>query len=254
MAPQWLNRQDTLVVQNCEMKLKTNLIADQLIMYTAAKSYSLPRPEVANNAVTIRPAFNFGMVEGPAILAFIKNDQVFYYPFYLKNLDSDFAEQRDYRSPKTVNPDSVLRHQQIVHWIDSNQNLKIPKGRVLFFEQELAVTGKSGFCEAISQEPATSFYSQPGTAKSLPIAVKSTKTGTQILIGPAKDKLGNIVADGTQIVVHYVQDSTAYQRYAVLYGGNVSIEVPEVFSLKNVYAEGAGVKSKIISRVNFKKP
>ena len=64
-----------------------------------------------------------GIIESPAQLCLSFGKEHFYYSLSLVNNNSVDISKRDYRSPKTVNPDSSLMQQRIIHYIDEYRNL-----------------------------------------------------------------------------------------------------------------------------------
>ncbi|KPM47313.1 hypothetical protein [Jiulongibacter sediminis] len=244
-VPVWLNQANTLSFQDLHLSIKAEGEISEARLYTASKTFSLKIKKDENFELSI-PEEVEGIIEGPAILLIDLDGEQFVYEFYLVNQIICGSERVDYRSPKTVNPDSVLEHQQIIHYIDDFRNIMQPENKPLFEEHILGLTGKSGFYEAIENEPITNYYVQPGTATKLPIAIKKEKNELGVSIGPVTDAIGNLIADGTLISIYYTSNEVEYQMQTIIRNGYASIPLNTSKEISNIYAVTNGLKSSVI--------
>ncbi|MGR3811927.1 hypothetical protein [Jiulongibacter sp. NS-SX5] len=238
----WLNESERVVFQNFQMLFISSIpeIKD-VRLYTTAKPFYL-NYTLQHDTLTISKPEAEGIIEGPAVLTINTEDQTHYFEFYLTN-NKQFAQLIDYRSPKTVNPDSILEHQQIIHRIDEFRNIQNLNDGKLFFEQMLGVTEKVGAYYATENKPISCYYLQAGSAEEIPISVKKSTNGSAINIGPLKDKIGNPVSDGTNVNIQYTANQIRFKRSSVVLDGEVRFTLPPEIRISDVTAEIAGLES-----------
>ncbi len=229
-SPVWVNKIDTvsainfnLIFATKEKGWKANLI-----------SYSQPVPLVINfsdSTLSLHSKYQEGITEGPATLHLFKGANNFYYFFYLKNGTNPDIKQKDYRSPKTVNPDSSLLQQQITHDIDFNRNLTIIRKRKdnYFHEKNLLITSKEGVYRAQKNIPLSAYYLQPGSCTNIPLKViyKRIRKTYEITAGPLKDKHNNTTADGTLVTFIYNDGNYNYRIESTLLNGVTTVRIPK---------------------------
>ena len=162
------------------------------------------------NGITIVFARNSGIIEGPAQLILSKGDQSFVYDFNLLNTSDSNITEKDYRSPKTVNPDSSLNQQRIVFEYDQWHNLVQNKNTSEFFsEQMIDLSTKAGTYHAQKNKPLSAFYVQAGSAVAISVNATylSKDRSFKVIAGPLRDRYNNIVANGTLVLFKY-EDGT----------------------------------------------
>lgn len=195
-----------------------------------------------------------GVLEGPAKLHLQSGDHHFTYEVYLKNADKSKVNVVDYRSPKTVNPDSILQHQKILLAKDEWMNIvPVEEGNGYFLEEELSTPAQSGVYYAQKAKPISAYYVQPGSCVAIPLRATYLKNENlyEIEAGPLKDQYGNNIADGSLLVFHYSDGQMVYRREVASYGGQARTLI-KADSLKHfsLYAKIDGV----ISSSLFLKP
>ena len=172
----------------------------------------------------------YGITEGPAQLMLASGQQHFYYPCMVQNADTRQRELMDYRSPKTVNPDSGLHQHRMIHQVDPWRNL-VKTGLQedsYFSEEELTLGPLAGTYRAQEAKPLSAYYVQPGTPVSLPVQWfwDGEESSYVVTAGPLKDAYGNTAANGTRLSFNYRDDTLLYQREATLLDGFATIRIP----------------------------
>lgn len=174
------------------------------------------------NGITILFARNAGIIEGPAHLLLSKGNQYFIYDFNLLNTSDSILTEKDYRSPKTVNPDSSLNQQRIVFEYDQWHNLVQNKNtREFFSEQMISLPTKADTYQAQKNKPLSAFYVQAGSAVAIPVNATyfSKDQAFKVIAGPLRDRYNNIVANGTLVLFKYEDGSkTTIREIASLNG------------------------------------
>lgn len=182
----------------------------------------------------------FGTIEGPAQIVVANGNRHFYYPVNLLNKEWSVITDKDYRSPKTVNPDSGLKQQRIIHTIDRWRNLLYTKQTPQYFvEEEITLSPKAGTYRAIANEPLTAYYVLAGSCVS--INVKSTynkeKELFTVTAGPLKDKYNNTVADGTLVAFIYTDEEQTWRMEAALLDGVATVFIPATSKKYTLHAK-----------------
>lgn len=167
-----------------------------------------------------------GIVEGPAQIIIENGQHYYYYDVFLVN-EQTATTKKDYRSPKTVNPDSSLLQQRILHVINVNRNLLV-RNNHYFTEEEITLAPKAGTFRAIDSEPLSAYYVQAGSCAG--ITLKSTynkeKELFTVTTGTLKDNYNNIVADGTLVAFLFSDDKQTYRMEAALRDGVATVYIP----------------------------
>ena len=226
--PVWLNRTEVLSLPGTPMQFDGTTGNWQACLL----SFSQPIPlSVQNTATGFMATLDApgGVLEGPAQLCVWLNDQRFYYPVTIRNRVTPAVSQRDYRSPKTVNPDSSLVQQAIREAIDPYRNLVPIRDTATYFgEENRALAPKVGTYRAISHEAISSYYVQPGSCTQIPIqATYRTETNSYFVkAGPLADKHANTVADGTHIDFIYTGGTDTYRMEATVLNGHATVLIP----------------------------
>jgi hypothetical protein len=187
----------------------------------------------------------FGVTEGPAQLILCNDDDFFYYDIHLLNSKGGSIADKDYRSPKTVNPDSSLLQQRIVHTIDQWRNTMKPSSSADYFHEEwLTLQPVAGTFRAQKDEPVSAFYVQPGSAVAVPVQAEFNKEEHVFIVtaGPLKDKHKNTVANGTAVAFLYNDGAMNYRMEASVVNGIATITIP---SLNKTYTLCAKVNETV---------
>lgn len=226
--PEWVNAVDTLSIPAENMVFRAQGKNWEAVLLT----FSQPVPlEVAytDSGLVITQANKSGITEGPAHLVLKYRDQSFIYPVLVLNKNRGAISKKDYRSPKTVNPDSSQAQQSLLHAIDPWCNLvRTPNHPQYFKEFMLGLTPKAGTFRAIQNEALTAFYVQPGSCTSIPLQAQYYKEEHvyKVMAGPLQDAWGNTVANGTLVKFMYKGLHTTWQMESVLQNGYASVRIP----------------------------
>ncbi len=181
-----------------------------------------------NGILKLKWIENTGLVEGPAHICLQSESEVFFYSIFLKNKNQPSIILKDYRSPKTVNPDSSLIQQSIKHQIDANRNIQSYLNGTYFLEEQLALAPIAETFRALAPEPLTASYILPGTATNIPIkaSYNNTLQVYEIIVGTIYDAYKNIIADGTNVVFEYSSNTVLGKISATTKNGNASVLLP----------------------------
>ncbi len=219
--PVWVNMADSLIFSDAMLTFKT--VGKKWNATIISFVQPLPLSVIYNDTgFTAKPEKPDGIIEGPAQICLTTEGEIFYYPVYLINKKGIPVIDKDYRSPKTVNPDSSLMQQRMIHSIDSFRNLVYLSGKSeYFFEEEIALAPKAGTYRAIQKESLTSFYMQPGSAVTIPFNAIYDKKQSRYTVtaGPLKDRYNNTVADGTRVNFMYSLGDETYRTEVSLLKG-----------------------------------
>ena len=228
LQPVWIKKADTLTLTNTLVNFKSVDKSWSAILITFVQPIKMV-VQYNDTGFSAKPERSYGILEGPAQICLSKENHHFFYPVYLKNKDSLSYSYKDYRLPKTVNPDSSLIQQRMIHTIDEYRNLVfIPGKKQYFFEEKIALSPKTATIRAISKESLSSFYILPGSVVNIPLKVVYNKMDLAYIatVGPLKDKYNNTVADGTKVNFIYTIDSMTYRREVSLLNGFANLSLP----------------------------
>ncbi len=203
--PIWENQKEIISVSDSNFQFESKARGWEVSLQNFIQPIPVKVVE-RKNGFSVEIESKNGIIEGPADLVLKKNNQVYSYSFYLSNKPNEATRKYDYRSPKTVNPDSILVHQSIFFNIDKSRNIKkIHEIGAYFSEHQISLPPKVMVQEAILNEPITSYYVQAGSATQIPIkgTFDSYHQQYRIFAGPIYDQYQNLVADGTLIRFEY---------------------------------------------------
>ncbi|MFM2327763.1 MAG: hypothetical protein RIR31_1965 [Bacteroidota bacterium] len=225
--PVWLNVSDTVMLPSTQFEFITAPQQWKATLLTVTQPIQLTT-EFNNGRLLINLMHKKGITEGPAEICLSKDKQYFYYPVYLLN-DTATSINREYRSSKTVNPDSSLHQQRIVHSYDVHRNI-LPSqvNHKYFFEEEITLAPKVGIFKAIKNEPLTSYYIQAGSCTNIPVKAtyKKETTSYYVTVGPLKDKYNNTVSNGTLVAFIYGDKNQTTRMEAALLNGMAGVTIP----------------------------
>ena len=220
--------------------------------------YSFTQPiklfiEPEKNGFRIVVDRNSGIIEGPGNLCLTSGERAFTYSINLVNIEDSLSELVDYRSPKTVNPDSNLQHQSIMHSVDRFQNLVTVKDSNYFFEKLHLLSPVVRTYHAIQGKPLTAYYMQAGSCVQIPLSstFDADKKRFYISAGILKDQYGNNMADGSLIRFIYTDGKNTYRQESLVKNGFATAHIHRKNDLNyELYAETNNVQSKVIELKN----
>lgn len=170
-----------------------------------------------------------GITEGPAQLLLQHDDVSFFYPIQFQNASPGLITEKDYRSPKTVNPDSSMHQHRMLYTTNQWRNLEqLSKSTQYFAENILDLTTKAGSYPAQENNPVTTFYVQPGSVKNIYLIASYQPLNNCYTVetGQLKDAYNNIIANGTNVVFSYWNKDIVYKMEALTIDGKASITIP----------------------------
>ncbi len=226
--PIWLNKKDTIYLPSENLIFQTTNSPWESLLYTSIQPILLKNKFLLNK-LWITLDKESGILEGLAHLVLKSKDSVFIYKVYLKNRGKISKIHKDYRSPKTNNPDSSLEQQKIIHEFDVYRNiLPLNNDSAYFYENRSFLSPVTGIFRAVKSIPLTSYYVQPGSAIKIPYISKYNvhKKYYEIMVGPLVDKFNNKVADGTLIRYSYLLDGFTGIAESTLLNGYTKIRIP----------------------------
>jgi hypothetical protein len=194
-------------------------------------SFVQPLPTIlnaSNDTIFVQLNAAKGVLNGKAQLCLQQGNSTFNYSFYLQNKVDSTSILKDYRSPKTVNPDSSLLQHRIIHHIDSNRNIIKVKNNDYFFENSVTFSPKVKTYRAIENEPLTAHYVQAGSATAIPIQAKYNEPVQQyeIQVGIIYDAHKNIISDGTNVAFEYSNTQSKGIANATTLNGIAKVILP----------------------------
>lgn len=176
---------------------------------------------------------------GCAIICLSHGDSTFFFPIELIEKSTLPKKYIDFRSPKTLNPDSILVHQKIVYFIDSKRQI-VPLRTDRFYQESLlAQKPKVAKIRAIPSSSLSTFYIQAGSCVKIPIVgiTNNMQHTYDLKIGPLMDESQNFIADGTLVSIHYTENEQIFTREIVSLNGYANTSLPINGYPKVVYAQ-----------------
>lgn len=169
--------------------------------------------------LTINSPIKGGAIAGFAQICLIRNNQSFYYPVQLINKRNNISTI-EFRSPKTVNPDSSLVQQIILYQIDDYRNISEVRNDQLFDENDVLLPPKAGTYHAEVKNPLTSYYVQAGSCVKIPLkyALNRNNKVFEVTAGPLVDKYENVIADGTLVTFIFQNEFIGKMEVSALKG------------------------------------
>jgi len=223
--PVWVNQSDTLSLPGKALLFSAKEKNWKAVLQTM--THPVPLITIYKSGkLLVTTENNSGITGGPAQICLFRGTNYFFYPVYLEN-SSFHPLTKEYRSPKTVNPDSSLLQQRIVYTIDEHRNISAGK-KDYFFEEEIQLAPKAGIYRAIKDEPLTAYYVQEGSCTGIPLQSGFLKeeNAYRVTAGPLKDKYGNTVANGTLVAFNYSDGKYVWRTEAALQDGYAYLLIP----------------------------
>ena len=226
--PVWNNSSDTIVLADAQLVFTTNDKNWEATLLTFIQPIKLSTAFI-NGKLSVSVLHKTGVVEGPAQICLSSGSEHFYYPVFLVNKNQQPIAAKEYRSSKTVNPDSSLTQQRMIHKIDINRNLvALNKKNQFFFEGLISVSPKTGIYHIVKKEGLSAFYVQPGSCVSIPLKAvfENEKKSFSVTAGPLKDAYGNLVANGTMVAFDFNSSNGVNRQEVPLLNGYATIILP----------------------------
>lgn len=226
--PFWSNPIDTLKLPGHQLVFITDSSDWKAVLLTTIQPVNL-LVKFKTNKLTVN-LDAYGVTEGNAQICLSAGDRYFYYNVYLVNKKVPTVFNKEYRSPKTVNPDSSLLQQRVFHRIDVYRNLLPIKKHHYFGEDQITMTAKAGVYQINENTPLTSVYVQAGSTTTFIVAAKyDPKNGVYLIkAGPMRDKYNNTVADGTSVAFVYNSGLQTYRMESAALNGFSNVTIPDV--------------------------
>lgn len=170
-----------------------------------------------------------GITEGPAHLVLQNEKSSFYFPIQLRNSSPGLITEKDYHSPKTVNPDSALHQHRMLYTTDQWRNLKPLHRSTQFFSENITeLTPQIGTYTAQKNNPVTAFYVQAGSVQKIQLraSYQVSDNSYTVVTGLLKDVYHNTVANGTNVVFSYWNKTMVYKMESLTIDGKASAKIP----------------------------
>jgi hypothetical protein len=242
--PIWLNQTSVISYNDIAFRFKTNEQDLQAILITSIQPINL-KADYQNGVLKVYPINKGGIIEGKAQIFLRNKKNSFFYDVEIKN-DTQVVFRKEYRSPKTLNPDSSLLQQSIVYDVDEFRNLSTNNKESLFFEDNFKVSSKAGTYQTEENNPLNAYYVQAGSCVNINILHKKImdKNIIQVFTGPLLDNFNNLIADGTLVTFYYQNDYTSTITATTL-SGYAQVEIPFSKGL-TIYAQINQLKSNLL--------
>lgn len=226
--PLWVNNTGIVAFPNESLvfQAKGNSWKASLLSFTQPVPLTI---KFINDGFILSPQNKYGLTEGAAQLILSSGSQHFYYDLNLHNNSFGSITAKDYRSPKTANPDSSLAQHRILHTIDEWRNiLNAPQQLKPFYEDIIQLNPIAGTYRAQKDKALSSFYIQPGSATVIQLKSAYLKEENVYVVtaGLLKDKHNNTVANGTMVAFIYGDDESTYRMETALLNGFASVKIP----------------------------
>lgn len=247
--PVWVDERDTVAGDLLHFDFETKEKDIKAVLYSPVQPLSMVVTPTSDG-IHVEAKETKNVIEGQAELLLFQGENFFSYGFVLNNRKSGEMLSREFRSPKTVNPDSSLAQQRLVYYFDEGRNLHPSPHQSSFFEEEmLELTHVAGVYEAIKGDPLSAYYVQAGSCAEIPIRSSYVEEDQShhVEAGPLNDQFGNQVSDGTIVVFYFTFDGFVGRSEGVVRNGKTQIIIPDQMASKGfVWAEMGHIMSEKI--------
>lgn len=226
--PVWVNPAESIEIPAEKMIFK----APGRDWEAALISFTQPVPlklSYTDSGFVVYQANQSGVTEGQAQILLKNNSQYFLYPVKLLNKTMGAISEKDYRSPKTVNPDSSLNQQSVFHAFDHWRNLVPTSQNGGYFKEKVqTLDAREGTFRAIEEEPITAYYVQPGSCTDIPLQAgyEEETRSFRVTAGPLMDAFGNTTGKGTLVRFIYKKNNGTWQMESALQNGYTTVHIP----------------------------
>lgn len=228
-CPEWANRRATICVQKDSLIFRSNTSGWEASLHCF--THNVPVIMKSNSdGFVLRFVEGSGVIEGPARLVLSNDDKYCYFKFNLINESAIELNIDDYRSPKTINPDSSLIQHQIVHQIDQWRNIRPMKESNQYFnEKEVLIDPKVGFYRVFDDKPLSSYYVQAGSCNEINLSYiyNDSVNCFEVTTGPLRDDFSNPIAEGTLVNFIYIVGEKYYNKYVQARDGYAALTIDE---------------------------
>lgn len=169
---------------------------------TFRQTYEL-KNNILDSEMSIRVRLEDKFNEGDATLILSNGSHNYFYKLYLKNnYQKTNWKKFDFRSPKTVNTDSVLQHQSLLFYLDTLQNILMSDTQPYFPTQTVQLSPQTNKIQAIANQALTTYYITPGSPANIYLSMTYNEENNthEIKSNVIMDKYKNVIADGTEVI------------------------------------------------------
>lgn len=247
VRPQWLNgnvdlSEEAVLVFRTDQPHGWRAYAKGLVQ-------TVPLQVVSDTkGLTFRLPPSRGFIDGPAWIVLTHGDRLFAYRTRLELPQGGETHAHIFRSPKTLNADSLTPQQQIAYTLDAWQNI-ITNGSANYFKEwQVSCPTKAGTYFGAENDPMTAYYVQPGSPRQVPLAIQydTEKEAYHVQVGPMYDRFGNVIADQTLVALRYGPRETRYTMEVFTIEGIAKGELPAFADGGTLFAEVNGKRSRTL--------
>lgn len=246
-APRWINPKGTILLNKDTLRFDVPAVIWKAKINTPVQTIH-PQIMQHGSKLWIIPTASQGVIEGLSYLTLTSEENSYIISFQLKN-PSRSGQLVDTRSPKTVNTDSSLVQQQLLHARDSAGNLLPLKPGSLFEENQLALSSLTGTYPGMSDTKYSSYYIEAGTVHTIPIKLIPLPNQRQVIVeaGPLQDRVGNLIANGTLLTFFGEKDNQLlhYETVSQDAFARIILPISEVQGMK-IHAQIAHIESETL--------
>lgn len=155
-----------------------------------------------------------------------------YFPLYLSASQNRSEGLIEYRSPKTVNPDSSLFQQRIRYRLDAGRNLlplvTTEREGDFFSCDTIKMPARAGIYPAADSSRLKAVYVQAGSPLTIAVSASFDKEADCFVIRTSlmKDRFENPIADGTLVVFEYRSGGRFFRREVPVRSGVAMTRLP----------------------------
>ncbi len=242
----WDSQYDSYPICSQEMVLKGENLEgiQEVYLYTSVQNSPMDF-KTENDTIHIKSKDNTNCFSGPAFIIVSTDLQKVVLPFEIPSEDQVLI-QNDFRTPKTLNTDSLVAQQSIVYEIGTHRSL-LPQAKHYAQETYYQFTPKDTTLRAREGDPKTAFYIEAGSVKDIKITLINPKANTQKYIKSnlLQDSYGNTIRNGTEGKLFITSKSGTQILRSYSQEGIMKFPLPNTIALPvNAYLEIGAYRSK----------